>query len=177
MYQSNIHIDGRTRGFPAEHCPKHQTASLFFPVVHPAVRCSTDKRCTCTWPSMWFIRSRHHLPWSSSPLLVLSVVNRGQHGRPDWSVALHTYRIKLDAVYSDIFPLEPALTILTIWAIIGSHYPVVRSPLLLILIDTDHCRLGTSHRSCSFGDVLYFHHSLVLVKFVQILMVVYFSCF
>ena len=26
--QSSIHMDGRTQGFPAEHCPKHHTTNL-----------------------------------------------------------------------------------------------------------------------------------------------------
>ncbi|KAF7701884.1 hypothetical protein HF521_001167 [Silurus meridionalis] len=36
-----------------------------------------------------------------------------------------------------------------------------------LLIDTDHCRLGTSHESCSFEDALTQtsrRHNLVLVK-------------
>lgn len=40
--QSNIHVDGRTHGLPAEHCPKHQLrlpASLS-PIVHPGAVCS-----------------------------------------------------------------------------------------------------------------------------------------
>ena len=32
--QSNIHMNGRTQGFPAEHCPKHHTASAGLPSSH-----------------------------------------------------------------------------------------------------------------------------------------------
>ncbi|ROL44594.1 hypothetical protein DPX16_18305 [Anabarilius grahami] len=43
----------------------------------------------------------------------------------------------------------------------------------LLLIDTDHCRPGTPHKSCSFGDALTSlsssHHNLALVKVAQIL--------
>ncbi|ROI16091.1 hypothetical protein DPX16_7144 [Anabarilius grahami] len=49
-----------------------------------------------------------------------------------------------------------------------------------LLIDTDHCRPGTPHKSCSLGDALTqssSHHNLVLVKLAQILTLAHFSCF
>ncbi|ROI79356.1 Succinate--hydroxymethylglutarate CoA-transferase [Anabarilius grahami] len=49
-----------------------------------------------------------------------------------------------------------------------------------LLIDTDHCRPGTPHKSCSFGDALTqssSHHNLALVKLAQILTLAHFSCF
>lgn len=34
--QSNIHMDGRTQSFPAEHCPNHHTVSAGLPSSHNA---------------------------------------------------------------------------------------------------------------------------------------------
>ncbi|KAK3535606.1 hypothetical protein QTP70_017796, partial [Hemibagrus guttatus] len=42
--QSNIHMDGRTQGFPAEHCPKHDTASAGSPSSHSASWCHVFSR-------------------------------------------------------------------------------------------------------------------------------------
>jgi len=55
------------------------------------------------------------------------------------------------------------------------HYCSFLGPLL---IDTDHCRPGTPHKSCSFGDGLTkssSHHNLALVKLAQILTLAHFS--
>ena len=42
-----------------------------------------------------------------------------------------------------------------------------------LLIDTDHCRLGTPHKSCSYEDALTrssSHHNLALIKLAQTLL-------
>lgn len=79
----------------------------------------------------------------------------------------------------------PALTSLAIWAtqhslptwvienwppmtLLSVHHCSFLGPRL---IDTDHCSLGTSHKSCSFGEALILssrHHNLALLKLVQI---------
>ncbi|KAK3512760.1 hypothetical protein QTP70_025119 [Hemibagrus guttatus] len=43
MCHSNIHMDGRTQGFPAEHCPKQDTSpARLLPIVHPGAMCSPE---------------------------------------------------------------------------------------------------------------------------------------
>ncbi|KAK3547402.1 hypothetical protein QTP86_018909 [Hemibagrus guttatus] len=37
--QSNIHMDGRTQGFPVEYCPKHDTAPASLPCSHSGSWC------------------------------------------------------------------------------------------------------------------------------------------
>ncbi|KAK3563080.1 hypothetical protein QTP86_016322, partial [Hemibagrus guttatus] len=44
MSQSNIYMDGRTQGFPAEHCPKHDTDSAGLPSSHSASWCHVFPR-------------------------------------------------------------------------------------------------------------------------------------
>ncbi|KAK3546624.1 hypothetical protein QTP70_031306 [Hemibagrus guttatus] len=44
---SNIHMDGRTRGFPAEHCPKQDTASAGSPSSHSASWCHVFPSLRC----------------------------------------------------------------------------------------------------------------------------------
>ncbi|KAK3544044.1 hypothetical protein QTP70_035055, partial [Hemibagrus guttatus] len=45
MCQSNIHMDGRTQRFQAEHCPKHPgTASAGMPSSHSASWCHVFPR-------------------------------------------------------------------------------------------------------------------------------------
>ncbi|KAK1880970.1 Sorting nexin-29 [Dissostichus eleginoides] len=49
-----------------------------------------------------------------------------------------------------------------------------------LLVGTDHCRPGTPHKSCSFGDALtqsFSHHNLALVKVAHILTLTHFCCF
>ncbi len=42
--QSNIHMEGRTQGLPAEHCPKNHTASTGLPSSHSASWCHVFPR-------------------------------------------------------------------------------------------------------------------------------------
>lgn len=50
--QSNIHMNSRTQGFPAAHCPESiilPVPACSLPIVHLGVWCSPGKRHTHTW--------------------------------------------------------------------------------------------------------------------------------
>lgn len=121
------------------------------------------------WKKMWFLKSGHflsllHAPvlMLTCPLLVLSEVDMGQHGHPDWSVALRTILNKFWCslsirTFSAIFfsyTGQPSLNV-NQWAL-AIHEPVTASPLFLgqLLINTDHWSLWTPHESCNFRDVM-----------------------
>ena len=129
-------------------------------------------------------------PWSSSDAHMPIVGAFGGGQGSAWAPWLlcSPIRNKLQcAVYSNTFLSEPSLTSLAIWTTIAvcwigphgpaftphvhqwtlvAHNPVRRCSVLgSLLIDTDHCRPGTPHKSCSSGDALTqssSHHILAL---------------
>lgn len=92
-----------------------------------------------------FIRPGHPLPFIFGPF---------QHGHPNWSVtlsatnydALGNVSISSSSVGLDHMD-QPSLPWPCPWF---TTVPYLEPPL----INTDHCRLGTPHTSCSCGDAL-----------------------
>lgn len=95
---------------PAEHCPKHQTASLPFS----------------------YSRSWWHVHWGMHPVIQMWFIRPG-HVPP---LSVRSGQPSLPMCISESF---------------ATHNPVAGSPLFFfgpLLIDSDHCRLGTIWR-CS----------------------------
>jgi len=113
------------------------------------------------------------------PLLVLSAVDRGQHGQHDWSAAMqpHTQQTVMHCVFwhLSIRTSINLLSNLSYSSSVGSDHtgqpslptcinepwpPMTLTPvhhcsfLGPLLINTAYCRPGTPHKSCSFGDAL-----------------------
>ena len=113
----------------------------------------------------WFIRPGHFLPLLRGPILMLTcpllAVDRGQHGHPDWSTAMqpHAQQTVMHFVFWHLsirtsmnFSLPACIS--EPWSPMTLslvHHCSLLGPLL---IDTDHCRLGTPHKSCRFGVAL-----------------------
>jgi len=159
--------------YPAERGHSHQRIQNF----HERV----DMVCiNATWcKKTGFIRPGHLLPllrgpvlMLTCPLLALSVVDRGQHGHPDWSAAVqpHTQQTAMHCVFWHL-SIRTSINFLSNLSYssssVGSDHTInePRPPMTLspvhhcsflgaLLIDTDHCRPGTPHKSCSFGDAL-----------------------
>lgn len=131
------------------------------------------------------------VPMLACPLLALWAVDRSQDGSLTGLHLFSPIRNKLwRTVYSIyalvdvgsdhmgqlLFPVyisEPWLPMS-----LSLVHPI--SFLGLLLIDADHCRPGTRHRSGSIGDTLTLllsRHSSALVKLSQILTFTSFSCF
>ena len=153
---------------------------------------------------MWFSRPGHLLPLlrGPCPLLALSAEDKGQNGHPDW-MQPHTQQTVMRCVFwhlsirtnmnsfsnlsnsSSSVGLDHTGQPSLLMCINEPWPPMTLSPdhycsfLGPLLIDTDHCRLGTSHKSCSFGDILTWsssHHNVALVKLASILTLTHFSC-
>ena len=92
MCPNNFYIDGRTQGFPAEHCPNISHCLRGLALQH---RC-TQPSTWCKW--MGFMRPGHLLLLLCGPVLMLMypllvplVADRSQHGNPDLSAAMQPH--------------------------------------------------------------------------------------
>ncbi|ROI15141.1 PIH1 domain-containing protein 1 [Anabarilius grahami] len=132
------------------------------PIFHPGAMCSPVLMLTC-------------------PLLALSAVDRGQYGQyaamqPHMQQTLSYSSSSVGSDHTGQPSLPTCINVLSM-TLSPVHHCSFLGPLL---IDTDHCRPGTPHKSCSFGDALTqssSHHNLALIKPAQILTLAHFSCF
>ena len=154
--QSNIHMDGRTQGFPADHCPNITLPPPAFhlPIVHLGAMCFPDEQHTRTQPSMWC--KRKHDSSDQATFFHFSVVQILCSRAHCWYFRLWTgvsmgtlTGLQLCSpicnklrctVYPDTFLSEPASTSSAIWA---------RVPLLLD--QTTQASLRSPHASMSLA--------------------------
>ena len=179
--QNNIHMNGRTQGFPAELKASH----CLLPIVHPGTMCSPGHSrgvkenvihqtrlpsFIAPWSLFWCSHAHCRYFWQWT-VVSMDTLNGLWLHRPVyitncdalfWHLSIRTnmnffnnlsYRSSSVGLDHAVQPLVPTR--------INEHLPpMTQSPvhwfsfLGPLMIGTDHCKPGTPHKSSSFGDAL-----------------------